>query len=58
LFIAPKKVQDYLLNPDHPIGGAKARLFLGIGYWRQHYQQLIDDLIQHGHSGTVTEEKS
>lgn len=57
LFIAPNKVQDYLLNPDHPIGGAKARFFLGIGYSRQRYQQLIDDLMQHGYSGTVTEEK-
>ena len=57
LFIAPNKVQDYLLNPHHPIGGAKAQFFLGIGYSRQHYQQLIADLIQHGYSGTVTEEK-
>lgn len=56
LFIAPNKVQDYLLNPDHPIGGAKARFFIGIGYSREHYQQLIADLIQHGYSGTVTEE--
>ena len=58
LFVAPNKVQDYLLNPDHPVGGAKARFFLGIGYSRQYYEQLVADLVQHGHSGTVTEEKA
>ncbi|MFD1467802.1 DUF6883 domain-containing protein [Hymenobacter caeli] len=57
LFVAPNKVQDYLLNPDHPIGGAKARFFLGIGYSREHYEQLIADLIEHGHTRPVTEEK-
>ncbi|MET4074455.1 DUF6883 domain-containing protein [Hymenobacter sp. UYCo722] len=57
LFVAANKVQDYLLNPDHPIGGAKARFFLGIGYSREHYEQLIADLIAHGHTRTVTEEK-
>lgn len=57
LFVASNKVQEYLLNPDHPIGGAKARFLLAIGYSRLHYEQLIADLIQHGHSGNVTEEK-
>ncbi len=57
LFVAANKVQDYLLNPDHPIGGAKARFFLGIGYSREHYEQLIADLIEHGHTCPVTEEK-
>ena len=57
LIVAANKVQDYLLNPDHPIGGAKARFFLSMGYSREHYEQLIADLILHGHSGAVTEEK-
>ena len=57
LFVAPNKVWDYLLNPDHPIGGAKARFFLGVGYSRPQAEQLIADLIRHGHQGTVTEEK-
>ena len=57
LSVAPNKVQDYLLNPDHPIGGAKARFFLSIGYSREHYEQLIVDLIAHGHNAVVTEEK-
>lgn len=57
LFVAPNKVRDYLLNPDHPIGGAKARFFLGIGYSWPRVEQLIADLIQHGHRSTVTEEK-
>jgi hypothetical protein len=32
--IDPRKLADYVLNPEHPIGGAKARVFraaLGIG---------------------------
>lgn len=57
LFVAPNKVRDYLLNAEHPIGGAKARFFLAIGYSRLHHEQLIADLVQHGHFGTVTEEK-
>lgn len=40
------------------MGGAKARFFLGIGYSRQQYEQLIAYLIAHGYSGTVTEEKA
>ncbi len=57
LFVAPAKVRDYLLNPNHPVGGAKARFFLGIGYSRLHYEHLLTDLIGHGHSGLVTETK-
>ena len=57
LFVSPAKVQEYLLNPNHPVGGAKARFFLGIGYSRQHYEQLAADLILHGHTCAVTEEK-
>ncbi|RFP66788.1 adhesin [Hymenobacter lapidiphilus] len=57
LSVAPNKVQDYLLNPHHPIGGAKARFFLSIGYLREHYELLIADLIAHGHDATVTEKK-
>ena len=57
LFTSSAKVREYLLNPDHPVGGAKARFFLGIGYSRQHYERLAADLIQHGHTCPVSEEK-
>ncbi|MEA1832885.1 hypothetical protein U8607_12410 [Methylobacterium durans] len=30
--IATAKLSEYLLNPDHPAGGAKARYFLALGF--------------------------
>ena len=30
--IAPEKLRDYLLNPEHRRGGPKARLLLACGY--------------------------
>jgi len=33
--IVPEKIRDYLLNPTHRRGAAKARLLLGMGYRRR-----------------------
>jgi hypothetical protein len=30
--IAPGKLRDYLLNPDHKRGGSKAQLLIALGY--------------------------
>ncbi|MGH7100330.1 MAG: DUF6883 domain-containing protein [Stellaceae bacterium] len=27
-FVEEKKIQEYLLNPDHPVGGSKAKFFI------------------------------
>ncbi len=32
--VAPEKVRDYLLNPEHPDGGSKAVWFQSLGYAR------------------------
>ena len=43
--IAPEKVRDYLLNLEHPDGGSKAGWFHSLGYTRDHWQLLADDLM-------------
>lgn len=38
---------DYLLNLDHPKGGAKARFFLGCGFRRDQPEALTAALMDH-----------
>jgi len=38
--IAPEKLRDYLLNPDHRRGSSKARLLLSCGYRAEAWQVL------------------
>ncbi len=38
------KVRDYLLSPEHPVGRFKACVFTSVGYRRDAWQQLRDDL--------------
>lgn len=42
--IAPEKLRDYLLNPAHRRGSAKARLLLACGYRAGEWQVLEADL--------------
>lgn len=42
--IEHQKTVLYLLNPDHPDGGSKARLLLSLGYSAARWQQLDADL--------------
>jgi hypothetical protein len=42
--IAAEKLKDYLLNPLHKKGGAKARLLLSLGYSAEDWQRLEADL--------------
>lgn len=44
-FIDPAKVRDYLLSPEHPTGRFKANVFRGIGYSRDHWEQLASDIL-------------
>jgi Domain of unknown function (DUF6883) len=41
------KVLDYLLNPDHPHGAAKARFFIGGGFRREARELLVEALRRH-----------
>lgn len=47
------KVRDYLLSLEHLIGRFKAAFFGALGYTRGHGQQLQQDLLQLGQSGTA-----
>jgi hypothetical protein len=40
------KVYGYLLNLDHPDGGAKGIWFHSLGYERENWQLLADDLLR------------
>ena len=40
------KVRDYLLNADHPDGGAKAAWFFDRGYSTDQWQVLAEDLLE------------
>jgi hypothetical protein len=42
--IAPEKLRDYLLNPDHRRGSSKARLLLASGYRTEEWRTLEADL--------------
>jgi len=43
--VATEKVRDYLLNLEHPDGGSKAVWFHSLGYARDQWQLLADDLL-------------
>ena len=45
--IAPEKLREYLLNPGHRRGSAKARLLLRLGYRADAWQILESDLRAH-----------
>ncbi|NDL58331.1 DUF6883 domain-containing protein [Phytoactinopolyspora mesophila] len=51
-----RKVLDYLLAADHPVGGDKATFFLTVGYTRAHWNQLRDDLEEIGLHGQIVDE--
>ncbi len=43
--INPKKLTDYALNPDHPVGGNKARVFKSaLGYDKNNAGELIEQI--------------
>ena len=41
----PEKFRDYLLNPDHPTGGAKARFFAELGWGRDRWNELREHFL-------------
>jgi len=46
------KVQKYLLNPNHPVGGPKCRLFLQFGFAIDRPEVLVASLFVHLNEGT------
>lgn len=47
------KVRDYLLLLEHPIGRFKAASFGTLGYTRDQWQRLQQELLEPGQSGTA-----
>lgn len=57
--VTERKVLDYLLASDHPTGKDKAAFFTAIGYTRDRWTRLRDDLLAAARSGeTVREEQT
>ncbi|MFB2838350.1 DUF6883 domain-containing protein [Floridanema evergladense] len=45
LVIDPRKLTEYALNPDNPIGGDKAVMFqLHLGFTKDNYQPLLEQI--------------
>ena len=42
--IAAEKLREYLLNPEHKRGAAKARFLMACGYDQENWQRLAIDL--------------
>lgn len=53
--IDERKIVDYLLAKAHPVGGAKAALFMSLGYRCDEWTRLRDDLAYIAQNGEVVE---
>jgi hypothetical protein len=45
--VPQNKIENYLLDPGHAIGGSKAGFFLRFGFSREQWSLLADALRQH-----------
>jgi hypothetical protein len=50
-----RKVEDYLLNIEHPIGGGKTKFFMHFGFRREQWDELAAALLRHAQEHPVTE---
>ncbi len=53
--IAPEKLRDYLLNPEHRRGHSKAKKLLSMGYQADQWQHLETDLREQHLTADVEE---
>jgi hypothetical protein len=51
--VPQNKIEHYLLNPGHPIGGSKAGFFLRFGFSREEWHLLANALRQHARANSV-----
>ena len=47
------KIEDYLLNLEHPIGGGKAKFFIHFGFQREQWEELEEALREHANENPV-----
>jgi hypothetical protein len=57
-WIPRSKLEEYLLDPDHPTGGAKARFFAQLGYTREKLEALEQELLALARREAVEQELS
>jgi hypothetical protein len=57
-WIPRSKLEEYLLDPDHPTGGAKARFFAQLGYTRENLEALEQELLALARREAVEQELS
>jgi hypothetical protein len=43
--VDPAKIRDYLLSSEHPVGRFKAAFFGALGYTRDDWQRLQQDIL-------------
>jgi hypothetical protein len=56
-FVELTKLIDYLLNPDHPVGGDKAVFFSRFGFRREAWHVLESSLLMHAREGKIVGER-
>jgi hypothetical protein len=56
--IPEEKLSAYLLDIEHVRGGSKARLLISLGYTRDQWQQLADDIRQAHLTADVVEQRN
>lgn len=49
-----RKITQYLLDPDHPIGAAKAKFLMSFGFLQGNWVELKRALLNHPHDNPVT----
>lgn len=58
-FVEPAKLRDYALNPAHPGGGPKARVFrAALGFTREDWPKLAEALVAGVQAEPVVGERS
>lgn len=56
-FVEPAKLTDYLLNPDHPVGGDKAAFLARFGFRPERWPILEVALLAQARAGVVVGER-
>lgn len=53
--IDERKIVEYLLASAHPVGGAKATFFMSLGYRRDDWTRLRDNLMHVAENGAIVD---
>ena len=56
--VAPEKLRDYLLSPQHPVGRFTAQFFRGLGYDQENWARLAEELRALARAGDAREIES